>query len=467
MPIRLRLVLLVVVGTIIATFLGGVLFVDQLSSGLRSSTLTSLEVRANAITQQLPDQGGQTGAGTGVQDPGALPSTPASVDAQELTQVISSTGKISDASGPGTSASLLNAAQLALARHHALVVEKTIPGQAGSFLLLASPFGSNVVLVVGISLSTVNQAVDRVVAEIFIGGAIGVVIAGVGAWFLAGAALRPVERMRRQAAEISEHDADATLAVPRSRDELALLAQTLNGLLERLHGALSRQRSFVSAAGHELRSPLAILKGELELGGRPGRTKAELSDALTSAAAETDHIIHLADDLLTLSRGDEQALTLQPSPTDLVALVTQSTDAFQLRAVSAGVTLQVVAPTGIVAEVDPQRFRQIVDNLIDNALRYSPPQSTVQVSVEESGDTAVFTVKDEGPGFPEDFLPHAFDRFTRPDSSRNRDAGGTGLGLAIVSSLAEAHGGTATAANRTEGGAVVTIVLPMKPEPAS
>jgi two-component system OmpR family sensor kinase len=467
-PVRLRLALLFALATVVATAVGGVLFVNTLSNGLRNSVLSSLEVRAAAIAQQLPDPGGQaTGqpAGAGVQDPGSLPASAGAVDVQELTQVIGSNGRITDASGPGTSTSLLSAVQLSQARQHSLVVQRTVPGQTEPFVLLSTQFDAGSVLVVGVSLATVDQAVDRVVAEIIVGGIVGVVVAGFGAWFLAGAALRPVERMRRQAAELSEHDVDATLAIPRSRDEIAALARTLNGLLGRLHGALNRQRGFVSAAGHELRSPLAILKGVLELGSRPGRTKAELTDALASATTETDRIIQLADDLLLLSRSDEQALAIQQTPNDLPALVTRSVEAFGPRAGRAEITLEVVAPPNLVVEVDPTSYRQIVDNLIDNALRHSPPNSTVRMTVKQSGSSAVLEVSDNGPGFPEKFLPQAFERFSRPDASRNRNGGGTGLGLAIVKSLAEAHGGTATASNQPGGGALVTIAIPGAADP--
>lgn len=467
MPIRLRLALLFAAATVVATAIGGVLFVDTLSSGLRTSVLASLEIRASAISQQLPDPGGQ-GSGlpgsVGSQDPGSLPSSAGAVDVQELTQVVRSGGQIVDASGPGSSTSLVSVTQFRQARHQSIVIERTVPGQTDPFVLLASPFGSSV-LVVGVSLATVDQAVDRVVAEIVVGGIAGVVVAGFGAWLLAGAALRPVERMRREAAEHSEHDVDATLAIPRSRDEIASLARTLNGLLGRLHGALSRQRGFVSAAGHELRSPLAVLKGELELGSRPGRTKAELTAALASAAIETDRIVRLADDLLLLSRGDEQALVIHQTPSDLCELVAKSIESFGFRAEGAEIFLELVGPESLVVEVDAQRYRQIVDNLIDNALRHSPKRSCVEIMLKRSGDTVVLVVSDQGPGFPEEFLPHAFERFSRPDASRNREGGGTGLGLAIVKSLSEAQGGSACAGNRPDGGAEVTIVIPASRPP--
>lgn len=461
MPIRLRLALLFAAGTVAVAAMGGVVFVSELSSGLRNSVLTSLQARAGAISQQFPDAGTGGGAGLQVPAPGLAPGRPGSVDAEDLTQIIDSRGVVIDAAGPGTSSPLLDAAQLALARRQTVVIEVTIAHQPDPFLVLATPGDqSSSIVVVGASLGTVSNAVERVIVEIVGGGLVAVVIAGVAAWFLAGAALHPVERMRRQAAEISEHDSDAALAVPASRDEIAALARTLNELLRRLNGALSRQRGFVSAAGHELRSPLAILKGELELAGRPGRTQAELAQAVGLAADETDRIIRLADDLLLLSSGDEHALNLQRAPADLRALIERSVDSFETRAAQGDVSIEITGPTGVVADVDALRYRQIVDNLLDNALRYAPRQSTVTVSLEHSDGDAMLSVADEGPGFPKAFLPRAFERFSRPDDSRTPNSGGTGLGLAIVQSVAEAHGGSARAENRGRGGAMVSVTVP-------
>jgi signal transduction histidine kinase len=462
MPIRLRLALLFAVGAAVVAAIGGVVFVNELSSGLRGSVVTSLEARSGAISQQFPNAGSGGDTGLQVQDPGLAPSGSGSVDLEDLTQIVDSRGTIADASGPGTSKPLLNAAQLAMARRQPTVFEISIPHQTNRYLVLATVLGdhSSSVVVVGASLGTVNGAIGRVIAEIVGGGLIAIVIAGFGAWLIAGAALRPVERMRRQAEDTSEHDTDATLEIPGTHDEIAALAKTLNELLGRLRGALSRQRGFVSAAGHELRSPLAILKGELELAGRPGRSQSELVDAVALAADETDRIIRLADDLLLVSRGDERALALQTEHTDLRALVGRSAEGFGYRARNADVTIEVVGATELYADVDPHFYRQIIDNLLDNALRYSPPHSSIKVILDSRNGMATLEVQDRGPGFPKEFLARAFDRFSRPDDSRARDHGGAGLGLAIVRSLAEAHGGRVLASNRPDGGAVVCVSLP-------
>jgi len=317
------------------------------------------------------------------------------------------------------------------------------------------------VLIVGTSLEETNIAVGKVERALLIGGAAAVVITTIGAWFLAGAALRPVERMRRQADTISDRDTDARLNVPRTRDEIAALATTMNRLLARLQSALGRQRNFVADAGHELRTPLAVLQTELELAARPGRTEHDLRDAIAHATDETHRLSTLADELLFLARSDVIQPHTDGTPQRVVPALERSTHTFGARAAGAGVTLEVKGDPGLRAPLDTDLLRHALDNLLDNALRYAPPGSTVTVSTAPSGPGwIVIEVADRGPGFPEAFLPHAFERFRRADDARTRDEGGTGLGLAIALAVVEAHGGTATAANRADGGATVTLRLP-------
>jgi signal transduction histidine kinase len=315
-------------------------------------------------------------------------------------------------------------------------------------------------VVVGSSLEPSDLAVARVRNAAVLGGPPAVLVAAIAAWLLASAALRPVERMRRQAADISEHDPDTSIEVPATRDEIAALARTMNGLLGRLQDALARERGFVADAGHELRTPLAILRAELELASRPGRTNAELAQAVSAAAEETDRLARLAEDLLSLARTDEGSTHIHRERAELGPLLAATVHRASAKATELGVDLELVVDQGLVVDVDADRVRQALTNLIDNALRHAPRSSAVRVAATRSGDAVVMEVADAGPGFPLSFLPHAFERFRRADAARSRDGGGAGLGLAIVRSIAEAHGGTATAANLTTGGAVVRIELP-------
>jgi signal transduction histidine kinase len=247
--------------------------------------------------------------------------------------------------------------------------------------------------------------------------------------------------------------------VPRTRDELAALAGTMNDLLGRLRHALARQQEFVADASHELRTPLAVLGAELELAARPGRSRDDLVRAVASAEDEVARLTRLTNDLLMLARSDEGKLPVRPAPTGVRDLLERSAARAAVPD-AARASCVVLAPRDLVATLDADRVRQAVDNLIDNALRFAPPGSRVTVAGRAVGSNLVIEVADTGPGFPADYLQHAFERFRRPDAGRARSDGGAGLGLAIVAAVAAAHGGVATAGNGQSGGAIVALELP-------
>ena len=203
-----------------------------------------------------------------------------------------------------------------------------------------------------------------------------------------------------------------------------------------------------------------MLSGELELAGRPGRTREELADAVQIAADEAARLARITNDLLLLARSDEDRLSFRPQETDLGALLMRSADRARPRLAEAALECRVDVPPGLRATVDPDRIRQAVDNLIGNALRFAPRGSVIVVTARTAGPDLEIEVSDTGPGFPAEFLPHAFERFRRPGTGRARADGGAGLGLAIVQAIAVAHGGSAVAGNRAGGGAVVILRLP-------
>ena len=215
-----------------------------------------------------------------------------------------------------------------------------------------------------------------------------------------------------------------------------------------------------STASHELRSPLAVLRGELELAGRPGRGPAELAAAVHLAAEEAERLTRITDDLLLLARGDAGHLDLRRAETDLRELAGRSVSRAAARLATAGVTCRLEVPPGTRAFVDPDRIGQAIDNLLGNALRFAPPGSVIMIAATVHDRDIRLEVSDDGPGFPAAFLPHAFERFRRPDTGRSRDGGGAGLGLAIVAAIAIAHGGHAEARNNPGDGAAVSLWLP-------
>jgi len=268
--------------------------------------------------------------------------------------------------------------------------------------------------------------------------------------------------MRREVQALEASDDRGPLRVPRTRDEIARLAETFNVVLARMHAAVAHEQALVADAGHELRTPLTVLKGELELARRPHRTPEELAAAVEVAAEETDRLVRLTDDLLFLSREDERGP--RPEPFDVVGVVRSAIDAMAGPAQRRQVRILLSAGEPLTCTGDQDGIRRAVDNLLTNALRHAPEGSAVAVSVTDDEDCVRVTVRDEGAGFPPEFLPVAFDRFTRADDARGRgdetEAAGAGLGLAIVRSIMVRHGGRATAGNRPDGGAEVTLRWP-------
>ncbi len=452
MPLRLRLALLFAAGTALLVTVIGAGFLLQLTRSLDASLDTGLRTRADLLASRVATP---TGA-----DPFGTVS-----GSEQVAQVLTPDGVLLGSSEAAGRNSVLDAQQ----RRTALSGEVSFTGEVNGdrSRVLAVPFdsaGRRLLAVVGTGTDISDTAEDRVRNAILLGGPPAVLAAGLAAWVLAGAALRPVERMRRQVADITDQDRDVQLAVPGTRDEIARLAVTVNGLLTRLQHALERERGFVADAGHELRTPLAILRAELELAARPGRSREQLASAMVSAVQETDRLARLAEDLLLLARADQGQQFLRCRSVDVDDLLSAAVRLARVRGAPAGVQIRLDGTRGLVVPADADRLRRAVDNLLENAVRHSPAGGTVTLSssrqVQDGKPMVVVQVEDTGPGFPPDFLPVAFERFRRSDEARTRDDGGTGLGLAIVRSVAVAHGGRATAANRARGGAAVWLELP-------
>jgi signal transduction histidine kinase len=272
------------------------------------------------------------------------------------------------------------------------------------------------------------------------------------------AALRPVERMRRQAERITERQLSERLPVSDATDEIAALGRTLNAMLDRVEEAVARERRVVSDASHELRTPLTTLRAEIDLALIGDRDKAELRDALESAAEEARRMSQLADDLLVLARADQGRLPIRPQPLAVHELLeraaARANAASEIRARSIVVG---EVPDGCTVRADPDRAAQALDNLITNALRYG--EGTITLSARKNRKYVELHVTDEGRGFPDDLLPRAFERFGRGQHARSSEPG-SGLGLAIVEAVAAAQGGHVEACNRPDGGADVSITLP-------
>jgi signal transduction histidine kinase len=366
---------------------------------------------------------------------------------ETFAQLLAADGAVVDATPALEQRSLLRSDELARARDGAVFVNRpSVPGLDEPARMLAVPVAGRV-LVAGTTRENRAETLSSLRNAFLIGGPLALLLASFGGYALAGAALRPIEGMRRRAAEISTSSLDERLPVAETRDEVARLGETLNAMLSRIEQGVLRERRFVADASHQLRTPLALLTTELELALSRTRSPAEMTEALRSAAESTARLSRLADDLLLLARADDGRVPLKAEETDLADLTRQVGERFGVR----------VEAEPLVAKVDPLRVEQALTNLVDNARRHGAEDVTLMA--RRHNGRVELHVLDEGTGFPDEFLEHAFERFSRGDPA---SPDGSGLGLAIVETIARAHGGEAHAANRPTGGADVWLALPLR-----
>lgn len=282
-----------------------------------------------------------------------------------------------------------------------------------------------------------------------------VIMAGL-TWLIVGRTLRPVAELQRGAAELSASGLSRyRLPVPAAEDEIHSLAMTLNDMLDRLDTATSRQRRFVGDAAHELRSPIASLRLQLEIAGRLGESQ-ELKELTSEALIDVQRLSNLIDDLLALARSDERGAVASRAPVRLDELGAAVSATY--RDARIAVEWRDAGPVTVIG--DREGLHRVLVNLIDNAVRYGRSRVTVAVAAEESGGWAVLSVADDGPGVPANKRERVFDRFYRLDTARSRAEGGTGLGLSIVREIVTAHGGTVTL-HDNEPGLRADVRLPL------
>jgi two-component system OmpR family sensor kinase len=436
LPIRLRLTLFSTAAMALVLAGAAWLLYLQVGSDLGSGIDQSLRSRAQDV-------------GALVRDGGSLRSTssPLIERGESFAELVSPRGRVLDASSSLQGKPLLSPDELRRAREHPIWLNRSSsPGLDEPTRLLAvrSPRG---VLVVGGTRENRAETLAGLRRAFFIGCPVALLLAALGGYLLAGAALRPMEAMRRRAQEISTSSLDERLPVPGTGDEVARLGETLNRMLERIEDGLARERRFVSDASHELRTPLAALRAELDLALARKRTPEELEGALRSAAEETERLSQLAQDLLVLARADGGKLPVRRERLAAAGLLADLRQRYARRAVDANRTLEVDADDHLELSVARLRTEQALGNLVENALRHGGGRILLQAHRRDG--RIELHVRDEGPGFSSEFIDHAFDRFSRGEP--HRPGSGTGLGLAIVEVIADAHGGAAHVANLDTG----------------
>jgi heavy metal sensor kinase len=450
LPVKLRVTL--VFASVMAVVLGatGLFLYLRLESELNRSIDTDLQSRSQQLIKEIR-----------VKDKGLGEAARSLLDsrAEEFAQVLTTSGRLFDPEAQPTGRPAVPVSRLAAAEPDGVTSERSDWGAtAEPERFLARPFefeGRTLIVVVGASLGDRNEALSSLLTLLLIGGPIALLLASLAAYWTVGAALRPVEAMRHRAAEVSASGSQQRLPVPPAHDELHRLGETLNRMLDRLETALERERAFVDDASHELRTPLAAHRAELELALRYGASNEELRAAIASAIEEADRLSQLAEALLVIARSDKGELALKPEPIEVAQLFATVRDRLSARAERDGRSLVFDDGSNGSIRGDRLRVEQALGNLVENALRHG--DGTVRVWSRATDGRMEIHVSDQGPGFPPDFLPHAFERFRRADTARSGD--GTGLGLAIVKAIARSHGGEATARNVNGGGADVWIEL--------
>jgi len=312
---------------------------------------------------------------------------------------------------------------------------------------------------VGSSLELMEEIFYSLFYIFIFGAAASLVIAGVIGWFLARKALAPVADITATARRIGAENLNERIEVKNRGDEIGKLATTVNEMIERLEDSFKQIKQFSADASHELKTPLTILKGEMEIALRSTGDAEAMREVITSSLEEVDRMSHIVKNLLDLTKiGVEK----EAAPREMVHLdkiLTERFDHFRRFALDRGVTLKVVKNERAVVEADPLRIGQLFYNLIDNAIKYTDRGGQVELSVSIEGAKAVFRVRDTGVGIAQDDIPHIFDRFYRVDKARASDTGGAGLGLSICREIVETYGGVISAESG-RGGTTFTVRLP-------
>ena len=399
----------------------------RVKSGLDDELDHSLRLRANELAERAKDPR-QLRAGLDA--------------AGQPAQLMTMDGRVIVSTRVKHAKPLIGPVHLAAARRGEVVFERE-----ENTRILGRPASPRTIVAVAASMRQRERTLETLSGVLLIGLPIALLLASAAGYAVAAGALRPVERMRRHAADISEATSDARLPLPAAHDEIHRLGETLNDMLARISAAAEQERQFVSNASHELRTPLAILKAEIDVALHPDAEPSEWHYALVSAGEETDRLARLAEDLLMIARGEEGA-----AAADLEQLALR--DFAERIAARFDAEVDVTIDPDLRVLAQPVALDRALTNLIDNALRYGA--EPIEITTRPRGEWIELHVIDQGAGFADEYLPRAFERFSRPTGART---GGAGLGLALVEAVAHTHGGEAGAAN-APGGTDVWLTLP-------
>jgi heavy metal sensor kinase len=327
-----------------------------------------------------------------------------------------------------------------------------------------TPDGQHFLVEVGVPFTPVATMLSHLFVQLAFGLPVALLVAIWGGYFLVRRALRPVEEIATKAQQITQHNLSERLPVTRTGDELERLSLSLNLMIGRLEDAIQNSKRFVADASHELRTPLTVLRGELENLTQDPRLAAAAHDTLGSMLEEVERLTHIVEGLVALSRLDAGDAKIEWVQFDLAELAATTADQMNLLAEDKGISVQCNSNQGVLVEGDRARLKQVVVNLLDNAIKYTSSGGSIHLNVTRQNGHAILDVTDTGIGIPPDAVPHVFERFFRVDKARSRDEGGAGLGLSIVKSICTAHGAEVQVESAVGKGSRFCIQLPLAKE---
>lgn len=310
------------------------------------------------------------------------------------------------------------------------------------------------------SLNPVHEAVEDLRRQLFLGIPFLLLFAGLGGYFLANRALRPIQQITETAQEITARDLSRRLAYRGAMDEVGLLAQTFDQMLERLQSSFERERQFTGDAAHELRTPLTVLKGQIEVTLNRKRNPAEYEKKLQELSAQVERLIRLSNGLLFLSRSDQNQLSFNTANVNLSELLGVLLEQFQPLAREKEIRINTEIPGEISVYGDSDHLIRLFINLLENALKYVPAGGQINVRASRESGQAHIMIHNTGPGIPQERLQHLFERFYRVDADRSSQTGGSGLGLAIAHEIVRLHGGNIEVQSEPGRGVRVIVHLP-------
>ena len=315
------------------------------------------------------------------------------------------------------------------------------------------------------SLSPVKDTVNDLRVQLLLGIPLVLLFAGLGGYFLANRALRPIRQITQTAQEITAQDLSRKLAYRGARDEIGSLAMTFDQMLERLRSSFERERRFTGDAAHELRTPLTVLKGQIEVALNRRRSPAAYEKTLQELSAQVERLIRLSSGLFFLSRSDQQKLSFEPVDFDLQEWLEILVEQLEPLAREKGLKISLNVPADLSVYGDSDHLIRLFLNIFENALKYTPMGGQITITALKVPEETQILIHNTGPGISQEHLPHLFERFYRVEADRSSQTGGSGLGLAIAHEIVLLHRGEIDVQSEPSQGVTVTVHLPDRPHP--